>query len=297
MRRKCATYRSSAHFRTRSSRCGLLFLQIVVHGRSLTTGRLPSRRIPTAHDDAGYPTIKQVSISGTLRPCSLGVGPTARPASGQPAELPDRPGRRRRNPARPMWPGTTLRPRNACRPPATKGTSRGVAAESVAELYARAVFGWSSPVVTRPRDRHLPPGKPYSSDHVTIRRAAIRNDEQKQHHRDADTLTSWLARTLQDRVGCSVCRRKCLAYEDSELGEGSGSANRRHFHVRASYCRLSRCPLTVRWRHVGARLLADLADRTTLTAGFDARGLKYGTCTQGRGDSQAGCRSFNGTAG
>jgi hypothetical protein len=154
---------------------GSSFLEVVVQGAvahyratPITPYSGPSTVTP------GYPTLKQVSISGDFEAVlSLGVG-LDRAAGfrvtrlGSPnrlvvdiAELP----------GWTMWPEDNVDAAQRMQAAFDQGHQpwRG-SAESVAELYALVVYGWSSPVVTRVpgtdtyRLAHLG-----SADHVTIR--------------------------------------------------------------------------------------------------------------------------------
>lgn len=136
---------------------GLSFLEVVVHGAvanwaatPITPYSGPSTVTP------GYPTLKQVSISGDYEAVlSFGVG-LGRTAGFRVARLrsPDRlvvdvaeiPNWR-------LWPEDSLAMARVEQAAFEKGHQpwRG-SAELVAAAYARAVYGWSDPAVTRGPD-------------------------------------------------------------------------------------------------------------------------------------------------
>ena len=132
---------------------GSSFLQIVVHGAvahyratPITPYSGPSTVTP------GYPTIKQVSISGDFEAVlSFGVG-LDRTAGFRVSRLtsPDRlVVDVAETPAWRMWPEDNIAAARGMQAVFDQGHQpwRG-STESVAELYARVVYGWSSPVAT-----------------------------------------------------------------------------------------------------------------------------------------------------
>ena len=154
---------------------GSSFLEVVVHGAvahwqatSITPYAGPSTVSPR------FPTLKQVAISGDFEAVlSFGIG-LGRTAGFRVAQLrsPDRlVVDVAESPAWRMWPDDSLAAARVVQKAFDRGHQpwRG-SAESVAEAYARAVYGWASPVVTP-----VPGTDTYrlahqgSSDHVTVR--------------------------------------------------------------------------------------------------------------------------------
>jgi len=154
---------------------GLSFLEVVVHGAvaswpatPITPYAGPSTVTP------GYPTLKQVSISGDFEAVlSFGVG-LGRTAGFHVARLrsPDRlVVDIAESPAWRMWPDDNLAMARTEQASFDQGHQpwRG-SAELVATAYAHAVYGWSNPVVTRaPASDTYRLAHPGSSDQVTVR--------------------------------------------------------------------------------------------------------------------------------
>ncbi|WP_270889304.1 AMIN-like domain-containing (lipo)protein [Pedococcus sp. 5OH_020] len=154
---------------------GSSFLEVVVQGAVATWEATPiTPYTGPSTVKTGFPTVKQVSISGDFEAVlSFGVG-LGRTAGFRVARLrsPDRLvlDVAERPPWR-MWPDDSLSMARVEQTAFDQGHApwRG-SAELVATAYARAVYGWSDPVVTRAagidtyRLAHA-----RSSDHVTVR--------------------------------------------------------------------------------------------------------------------------------
>jgi hypothetical protein len=133
---------------------GRSFLEVVVHGAVAqwqASPITPYSGPPTV--TPGYPTIKQVSISGDFEAVlSFGIG-LSRTAGFRVARL-SSPDRLvvdvAETPAWRMWPEDSLAAARDMQAAFDQGHQpwRG-SPQSVAELYGTAVYGWHSPVVTR----------------------------------------------------------------------------------------------------------------------------------------------------
>ena len=154
---------------------GRSFLEVVIHravARGMATPATPYAGRVTA--TPGYPTVKQVSISGDFEAVlSLGVG-VGRTAGFRVARLrsPDRlVVDIAERPLWRMWPDDSLTTARLAQKAFDQGHQpwRG-SPEDVAAAYGLAVYGWSKPVVTRAAGvdtyRIAQQG---SSDHVTVR--------------------------------------------------------------------------------------------------------------------------------
>lgn len=150
---------------------GVSFLQVVVHGAVATWPATSSGRATVT---PGYPTLKQVSISGNFEAVlSLGVG-LGRTAGFHVTRLRS-PNRLvidvAERPAWQMWPDNSLASARLVQRAFDAGHQpwRG-SAHDVAVAYAGAVYGWSNPVVTHaPGIDTFRLAQQGSPDHVTVR--------------------------------------------------------------------------------------------------------------------------------
>lgn len=154
---------------------GVSFLEVVVHGAVATWPATPIKPYTGPSTvTPGYPTLKQVCISGDFEAVlSFGVG-VGRTAGFQVARLrsPDRlVVDIAESPAWRMWPDDNLAMARVEQTAFDQGRQpwRG-SAELVAAAYARAVYGWSNPAVTRaPASDTYRLAHPGLSDEVTVR--------------------------------------------------------------------------------------------------------------------------------
>jgi hypothetical protein len=153
---------------------GLSFLVVVVQGAVANWPSAPTPYTGPSTLTPGYPTLKQVSISGDFEAVlsfGVGLGRTA----GFRVERLRSPDRLvvdvAESPAWRMWPDDNLAMARVEQTAFDQGHQPWrVSAQEVAAAYARAVYGWSNAVVTR-----APGIDAYrlthqgSSDHLTIR--------------------------------------------------------------------------------------------------------------------------------
>jgi hypothetical protein len=157
---------------------GLSFLEVVVHGAVANWQATPTPYAGPSMVATGYPTLKQVSISGDFEAVlSFGVG-LGRTAGFRVTRLrsPDRlVVDVAESPAWRMWPEDSLAMARVEQTAFDQGHQpwHG-SAELVAAAYARAVYGWSNPVVTRAADNDTYRLAHHgSSDHVTVRAVRV----------------------------------------------------------------------------------------------------------------------------